>query len=105
MPAVPYRAVPFVDVRDLAQAHLQAMKRPEAANKRFIASNETVWYKDLIGAVAEKFVPAGYPVPTTLAPRPDDFDDSSVIYLDNTASRTILQVQYRPYRETMIDMA
>ena len=76
---VGYRAVPVVDVRDLAQAHLQAMKLPEAANKRFIVSKETVWLKDLIGAVAEKFAPAGYPVPTTVAPRPDDFDDSSVI--------------------------
>lgn len=30
----------MVDVKDVARAHIRAMERPEAANKRFILSQE-----------------------------------------------------------------
>jgi len=90
MKEAPYRAFPIVDVRDLANAHLQAIKVPEAANRRFIISNETVWFKDLIAHVYERFGPDGWPIPTEVEARPSDFDDSSILYMDNTASKTIL---------------
>jgi len=35
-PRLPRVGFGLVDVRDVAQAHLEALKRPEAANKRFI---------------------------------------------------------------------
>jgi len=101
----PYRAFPIVDVRDLAQAHLQAMKLPAAANRRFIVSADTKWMKDLISAVADRYAPEGWPVPTTAQARPETFDDSSILYLDNSASREIIQTQYRPCSETIVDMA
>ena len=66
------------------------MKLPEAANKRFIVSNDTIWFKDLISPVAERFGPDGWPVPTAVQARPDTFDDNSILYMDNTASKTIL---------------
>ena len=53
-------------------------------------SNDTVWFKDLISPVAERFGPDGWPVPTAVQARPDTFDDSSIVYVDNTASKTIL---------------
>jgi dihydroflavonol-4-reductase len=43
-PGVPKIMMPTVDVRETAQAHLEALKRPEAANQRFILSNETIWF-------------------------------------------------------------
>ena len=36
MPGLPKMWFPIVDVRDVAQAHLNAIKVPEAANKRFL---------------------------------------------------------------------
>jgi len=35
--------VGLVDVREVAEAHLQAILKPEAANKRFILVNNSVW--------------------------------------------------------------
>jgi nucleoside-diphosphate-sugar epimerase len=35
--------IPVVDVRDVATAHVLAIKTPEAANQRIILSNETMW--------------------------------------------------------------
>lgn len=52
---VPFRCFPMVDVRDLAFAHLQAIKVPEAKNRRFFCTNESVWFKDLVAPIADRF--------------------------------------------------
>lgn len=39
--ALPNTCFPFVDVRDCANAHLQAVKVAEAAGKRFICTAES----------------------------------------------------------------
>lgn len=38
---------PFVDVRDVAKAHLLGIKKPEAANRRFILSADTPTFWDM----------------------------------------------------------
>ena len=63
---IPYRCFPVVDVRDLAQAHLNAIKVDDAANKRIIVSDEAVWFKDMILPIAERYQPEGWPVPSNV---------------------------------------
>jgi len=41
MPTIGAGHMPVVDVRDVAQAHLLAIKKPEAANRRFILSHSS----------------------------------------------------------------
>ena len=41
MPGLPKMWFPIVDVRDVAQAHLNAIKVPEFANKRFALCGDT----------------------------------------------------------------
>ena len=43
-PGVPKIMIPLVGVTEVAEAHLQALKRPDAANKRFVLVNQTVWF-------------------------------------------------------------
>lgn len=43
-PGVPKIRIPLVGVTEVAEAHLQALKRPDAANKRFVLVNQTVWF-------------------------------------------------------------
>lgn len=38
---------PIVDVRDVAFAHLQALKVPEARNQRFVLNNQSLWFKEI----------------------------------------------------------
>lgn len=45
----------FVDVRDVANAHLQAVLRPEAAGKRFLLSDDTIWFKDMFEILKEGY--------------------------------------------------
>merc|ERR1719263_1327351 len=55
-------AVPWVDIRDVSQAHLRAIKVPEAAGERFIlvSASQALWE---VGAIMrEKFFPK-YPTP------------------------------------------
>ena len=37
----------FVDVRDVAMAHLQAVKAEAALNRRFIISADEVWFRQV----------------------------------------------------------
>lgn len=101
--SIPYRCFPMVDVRDVALAHMNALKKPEAANKRFLCVNESVWFKDLIMPIADRYKPEGWPVPTEVAAAPEG--DYKVLRCDNSASKQILGMQYRAASETMLDMA
>jgi nucleoside-diphosphate-sugar epimerase len=55
---------PIVDVRDVALAHLQAVKVPEARNKRFILVNKTVRFKELTEHLKAHFGEGTYPFKT-----------------------------------------
>lgn len=46
---------PICDVREVAQAHLSAIKEPEARNKRFIISTETLWIREIGLILKDKF--------------------------------------------------
>ena len=47
--------MPVVDVRDVAEAHLQAILKPDAANKRFILVADSIWFHELGIALNEKY--------------------------------------------------
>lgn len=111
----------FVDVRDVVQAHIQAAKRPEAAGKRFILvqSDGGEVFLPRIGEILDKeFGPMGYEIKTTPAPKwvmwlmswfvPEiaglwPMIDKQRIHFDNTRSREILQLDYVPAEQTIVD--
>ena len=43
----------LVDIKDVASAHLNALKIPEAANKRFILVGDMLWSREIAMALAE----------------------------------------------------
>ena len=47
MPSMPNNQVPLVDVRDVAFAHLQALKVKEAMDQRIIVCNKCVWFSEI----------------------------------------------------------
>jgi dihydroflavonol-4-reductase len=52
-PMVPRISFGVVDVRDVAEMHLRALERPDAAGKRFIACDSSMWFAAIAAAVAE----------------------------------------------------
>lgn len=69
MPMVPRLSFPMCDVRDVARAHISAMKSPKAAGNRYITVTETMCIPELAKILDEEFRPLGYNVPTRVAPK------------------------------------
>jgi nucleoside-diphosphate-sugar epimerase len=53
---------PLGDVRDVAQAHLAALRKPEAAGNRYICFTEVMPLKAMAQILAEEFKPQGYKI-------------------------------------------
>ena len=90
-----------VDVRDVAQAHLLAIKKEEAANRRFIVCESSPSFKEYCGPIAEKYRPLGWPITDKVQ---EDDPNEYVSLFDNTASKE-LGVVYHDFKQTMLDMA
>lgn len=67
-PVMPKLNCNITDVRDVAQAHLKALTLDEAAGKRHLIVNHSVWMKDLAAIVQKEFRPKGYFVVSLTAP-------------------------------------
>jgi dihydroflavonol-4-reductase len=58
----------LVDVRDLVDLHLRALRAPEAAGERFAASSEFLWMADLARLLRERLGERAAKVPTRPVP-------------------------------------
>ena len=91
-----------VDVRDVGFAHLQAIKVPAAANRRFILVHSSPSFIEYAQSVNEKYAPLGWPICQTLAEvNPNEVWSK----FNNSASREVLGVTYGDWSKTMVDMA
>ena len=54
----------MVDVRDVARAHLQAIKVDAAKNRRFILISRCVWRKKMAECLAAEFNSKGFNIST-----------------------------------------
>ena len=61
MPAIPGEHRCVVDVRDVADAHLLAVKKPLAANKRFAIVQSSPSFHDYARPIVEKYSKLGWP--------------------------------------------
>jgi dihydroflavonol-4-reductase len=68
IPGTAQLGFPWVDVRDVASAHLAAMTIPEAAGQRFCCAIEFSWIGEVADALASRFGPEGWKVPTRKLP-------------------------------------
>ncbi len=100
------------------QAHVNAMVVPEAAGNRHIVCAHNLWLKDIAAIFDKEFKPLGYKVPTKEAPlfvmkMVAAFDKTARMVMpawgkvydyDNTRMTSVLGVQPRPARDTLVDM-
>ena len=101
MPQVSSGSLAVVDVREVAQAHLLAIKKPIAKDRRFILAQSTPRYHEYARPIIEKYSKLGWPCTTTYAPIAED---EQIDIADNTASKQ-LGIQYRDLDTTMLEMA
>jgi len=115
VPGVPRLQLGFVDVRDVAIAHVLAMTVPEAAGERFILFSETRSMQE----VAEVLAAAGYRVPNRILPNfmvrlVSLFDPTVRLIVDDldkpflttsAKARRLLGWSARPMKEMVLDAA
>ncbi len=68
LPGTAKLGFPWVDVRDVASAHIAAMTTPEAAGQRFCCAIEFDWIGEVADILARRFGPEGWKVPTRKLP-------------------------------------
>ena len=109
----------LVDVRDVVEMIEQAMIRPEAAGKRFIANGASISLQEFAMILEKNFSSRGYRVPTRVLPdwmvrffsifvpktRPVVDTLGWAHALSTEQARTILGWQPRPYEATILAMA
>lgn len=96
----------FVDVRDLATAHVRALEVPEAGDERFFIVSGRYSYQQTadvlrtssrISEADKKKVPVGKPGQNNPGPE--------VYEVDNSKSKRILGLEYRSFEESIVDAA
>ncbi|PHR59972.1 MAG: nucleoside-diphosphate sugar epimerase [Robiginitomaculum sp.] len=114
-PACPQIGFSLIDVRDVAEAHIQAMIRPEAAGLRFFCINEFAWMID----VSKTLFAAGYKTPQKRLPNVlvsllAMFDKTIALIKpelgvkivgDNSRMKSVLGIEPRSLSEMSVSMA
>ena len=112
---VPDLTMGMVDVRDVAQAHIQAGFTPEASGRHIVSAGEIELIE--IGRILREHFGSGYPFPKKVSPKfvvslaapllgmTRKFVKNNVGYkvkFDNSYSIEDLKISYRPMKETII---
>lgn len=120
MPAYPELNLACVDVRDVAKAHVEAMRCPESDGERIlITSQPSFWFRDIARILGKEFRPQGYWVPHYQVPYIllwlySFFDSEAaaclnrvghLIRFDNSKAKRLLGIEFRDPAEAMIEMA
>ncbi|KAK0110177.1 hypothetical protein ONS95_002828 [Cadophora gregata] len=97
---LPVARVPFwVDVRVLAAAHVEALFRPEAGNKRFVVASPERFSYSLAGEIIRENLPGQT---GKISQEVQTVDDSHG--LDGKTASKILGITYRPFTETVVEL-
>ncbi len=93
----------FVDVRDLALAHVLAAEKAEAGGKRFFVVAGHFCNKEIAEIIGEAFPELKANLPTGDALKPGGYPEEGTYDFDNSRSRKVLGLTYRPLRECIVD--
>jgi nucleoside-diphosphate-sugar epimerase len=90
----------WVDVRDVALAHVKAIEVPEAGGQRFFITAGYFSNKDIVDIVRDTHPEMESKLPPKDSP--GDFPDKIYEY-DNSKSLQVLGLQYHKFKETVSD--
>lgn len=91
----------WVDVRDLAKAHVNAIEIPAAAGKRFFITEGYFSTKEIGNIIRDNF-----PDLKDMLPSKDLPDDTpkDIYEIDNSRSKDVLKLTYRSLKECIVDL-
>lgn len=95
----------WIDVRDLALAHVKAMELEDAANKRFFLTEGYYSNKQIVDIIRKHFPEYKDVLPaegTSGGDFPEGFPDT-YFKIDNSRSKKVLGLKYRPFEDCVVD--
>ncbi|KAM3728951.1 NADPH-dependent aldehyde reductase [Dirofilaria immitis] len=119
MAAYPLMKLGLVDVRDVARAHILAMKDAKSNGQRILINAEVLSFRKIANVLREEFAKQGYSVPRFRAPYAllwlyARIDNEALQALplyghednfDNTKALKLLDMSYRDVKKSLIEMA
>ena len=118
IPCTPSMQLPMVDVRDVAQAHLNAILRPEANGQRFMLVGHCIWFTDMGVALFNKYGKdypkcAHKPLPRIIARIGSIFSNEMKMMnanwgksstFENKETKDVLGIEFHEWNDTVMDM-
>jgi dihydroflavonol-4-reductase len=118
-PGCPRLSFPVVDVRDVARVHRLALESDAPSGARYLATSGSVWFRDLMRPIKDSLGERARKVPTRELPdfmikmvalfdpttRPIVPDLGIDFRIDNSATRRMLGIDFRPHTESAPAMA
>jgi nucleoside-diphosphate-sugar epimerase len=92
----------WVDVRDLALAHVKAMELPEAADKRFFVTAGYFTNKQICDIIRKHFPEYKDKLPTPET-KGGDFPEGGVYKYNNSRAMEVLGLKWRTLEESIVD--
>lgn len=90
-------------MRDLALGHALAVEKDEAAGKRFFMVGGKFSNKEIAEIVADEFPELREKLPSGEALKPGDYPERGSYGFDNSRSREVLGLTYRPLKDSVVD--
>ena len=92
----------WVDVRDLALAHVKAAELPEAANKRFFVTAGYFSNEEIADIVRDSYPELKDKVPAK-GTKGGEYPPEGVFKYDNSRTKELLGIEFRSLKESIID--
>src|SRR5262245_142307 len=95
----------WVDVRDVAEAHVAAFEKPDAANKRFFTVAGHFTNRE-IAEVIKKHFPQYQNLPSSSTPGgdyPEEGKEKGLYSYTNKRSIDVLGLKYKSFEESIVD--
>lgn len=92
----------FVDVRDLAVAHVRALERPEAQNRRFLVTAGNYSNAEIACIIGEEYPEYKDRMPVGEAIKSGERPATGVNGYDNRESISVLGMSYRTLKESVV---
>lgn len=96
----PTRVPLWVDVRDLALAHVRAIERPEAQGKRFFLVAGQFRNSEMVDIVKKNFPELKDKLPTKYEPNPKEFPFG----VNNSRAKEVLGLEFKSFDECITDL-
>jgi nucleoside-diphosphate-sugar epimerase len=93
----------FVDVRDIALAHVLAVEKEEAGGQRFFVTAGNFSNAEIVKIIDEEFPEYKDVLPTGEALKSGDYPAEGVAGYDNSRSLEVLGIKYRGLKESTVD--